>query len=51
MFTEGRSAKYRTGIMDFQHSSHTGVKIIQLHQTVEEVSVKFAYVYRQNSFP
>jgi hypothetical protein len=26
MFTEGRSAKFRTGIIDFQQSSHIGGK-------------------------
>ena len=51
MFTEGRSAKYCTGIMDFQHSRHTGGKRIQLRQTVEEVSSKIRVCLPTKQFP
>jgi len=40
MFTEGRNAKFRSGILDFKHSKHTGDNKIQLDQTVEEVPSK-----------
>jgi len=50
-FTVGRSAKFPTGIMDYQHSSHTGGKKIQLRQTVEEVSSKIRLCLPTKLFP
>jgi len=51
MFTEGRSAKFRTGIMYYQHSRHTGGKKIQLRQTFEEVSSKICVCLPTKLFP
>jgi hypothetical protein len=39
MITESRNGKFRTGILDFKQSGHTGGKI-HLRQTVEEVCCK-----------
>jgi len=51
MFTEGRSAKFRTGIMYYQHSRHTGGKKIQLRQTVEEFSSEICTCLLRKLFP